>query len=467
MTPSPLRALLLVLTCLTPALAQADVSFPKPEDFKGRWRVESATPGLPVYPGGAATISGSGLQPGQKVWLQRGPQRLLETPLVADDKGAVSVEVAVPQSAARGLHPIVALLEEPSMTALIDLKVSGPLEHLNVDKWSVTERQVTKGLYQAAFSAAEGALYVAGADFYTGGSELVKLNPDTLEVLARITPADFPQEQRVEKKGGKGMALAPAGVYGVATDDSLGHIWVTNTPDNTIAVYKQSDLSLVRQLPPGSVYHAREVLVDPESRQAFVSSSASSRVYVFNSETFEKTGEIDIRSAARGGDFYVMNLAHNPQRGELYVTSRISNELAVVDVKTLAVKRVLPLAAARNATGVATDPASGRIFVAAQDSDNLLILDGESGDILHDVTVGAGALSVTWDAKNALAWVASRGAGSLSAVDAEGRLVAHLEGGSYANHITTDGRGRIFALNKALGPQDPKADFLRVITRAD
>jgi len=467
MTPSALRSLLLVLTCLTPALAQADGGFSKPEEFKGRWRVESATPGLPVYPGGTAKFSGSGLQPGQRVWLQRGPGHLLEAPLVADEKGAVSGQIAVPADAARGLHPIVALMENPSMTTLFDLKVSTPLGPLVVEAWSVSEGRITKGLYQSAFSAAEGALYITGADFYTGGSELVKLNPDTLEVLARITPTDFPPEERVEKTGGKGMTLAPAGVYGLATDDSLGHLWVTNTPDNTVAVYQQSDLSLVRQLPPGSVYLARDVLVDPQGRQAFVSSSASSKVTVFNSETIEKTGEIDIRSLQRGGDFYVMNLALNPQRGELYVTSRVSNELAVIDVKTHEVRRVLPLPGARNATGVATDPVSGRIFVAAQDSDNLLILDGESGAVLHDVTVGAGALSVTWDAKNALAWVASRGAGSLSAVDADGKLVAHLDGGSYANHVTTDGRGRIFAVNKSLGPQDPRADHLRVITRAE
>lgn len=466
MKPSLSRLLSGLLLSVCPGLLLAEGHFPAPETFTGRVRVESATPGLPVYPGGRARVTISGLTPGQTLWLQRGRQALTDSPLVVGEGGSVSHQIEIPADAARGLHPIIAVLEEPSMTHLLDLKVSEPLALLNEADWSVQSAQITGGLYQSAFSAAGQALYLAGSDFHTGRSELVKIDPDSLAVLARITPADFPPDLRPEKKPGRGMSLAPAGVYGVAVDDSTGRIWVSNTPDNTIAVYDAKDLSLVRQFPPGTVYHAREVLVDPASAQAFVSSSASSKVYVFDSVTLEKTGEIDIRSATRGGDFYVMNLAHHPGKGELYVTSRISNELAVVDVASRSVKRVLPLPGAKNATGVAVDPVSGAIFIAAQDSDNLLILDGETGAVRHDVRVGAGALSVTWDAANNLAWVASRGAGTIAAVSPEGELLAHLEGGSYANHVSTDGKGRIFAVNKSLGAEDPKADRLRVIRRA-
>lgn len=463
-TPS-IRALMLVLTCLSPLPAFADAAFLPPEAFTGRIRAASSTTS-PLYPGGTAQVLANGLKPGQKVWLQRGRLALNDAPLIADEKGSLAHEFTLPSDAAFGLHPIVAFLEEPSMTTTFDLKVSKPMKLMNQDNWSVRQAKVTAGLYQSAWSAASGALYVAGADFYTGGSELVKVDPDSLEVLARITPADFPQDQRVEKQGGKGAKLAPAGVYGVTVDDSLGRIWVSNTPDNTIAVYDQKDLSLIHQFPPKTVYHARDVLIDPATKQAFVSSSASSNVYVFNSETLESLGQIEIRSAERGGDFYVMSLGLDPKRGELFVTSRVSNELGVIDAATRTVKRVLPLAGAKNATGLAVDPKAGLIFVAAQDSDNLLILDSETGAVKHDVAIGAGALSVTWDAHNGLAWVAERGAGTITAVTPEGEIVAHLSGGSYANHITTDGKGRIFAVNKALGPQDPEADQLRVITRA-
>ena len=219
----------------------------------------------------------------------------------------------------------------------------------------------------------------------------------------------------------------------------------------------------MKQFPPGTVYHARDVLVDEARKQAFVSSSASPNVYVFNSETFEPISVIEIRPLKRGGEFYVMSLALDPEKGELYVTSRISNEVAVIDAQTREVKQVIPLPGAKNATGLDVDPATGRLFVAAQDSDNLLILDRDSGQVLHDVSVGAGALNVEFDPSSGLAWVIARGAGTISAVNAQGEIVAHLPAGPYANHVASDGRGGIFAVNKAVGPSDPDGDRLRKI----
>lgn len=452
-----------------PAPSLAEVKFPAPYEFKGRISAESAVPGLPVFAGGDVKISATGLRPGQKLVLQRGAGALSEAPLVADDKGSAGLTFTLPEDAAPGLHPLIALLEEPSMTTTVDLKISKPIDYLNEQDWIVNMVRPAGGLYQAAYSPANDALFVTAADFTAGTSELIRLDPETLEVRARITPADFPEDQKPPKEedAKSRFRLAPAGVYGIGLDDAAGRIWVTNTPDNTVAVYRQDDLSLVHQFPPGTVYHSRDVRIDPLRKRAFVSSSASGNVYVFDSESFAPLGVIDIRSPQRGGEFYVMSLALDPARGEAYVVSRISNELAVIDADSLAVKQVFALPGAKNATGLDVDPAGGRLFVAAQDSDNLLILDRETGEVLHDVTVGAGALNVVYDAASDLAWVASRGAGSLTAVDREGRIVAHLDGGSYANHAAIDGKGAVFAVNKSLGAEDEKGDFVRRIIRRD
>lgn len=440
-------------------------TFPEPHEFSGRFRVESAVPGKPVHAGAGVKVSASGLKPGQTLVLKRGAQDLLPAPVLVDEKGQASVTFDLPADAAAGIHPVIAILEEPAMVSLVDLKISKEMAYQGEANWAVQAVSPAKGLYQSAYSPKNDALFVTGADFYTGASELLKLDPKTLDVLARITPADFPEDQKLPKKPGKpGLELTPAGVYGLGLDDKNGRIWVTNTPDNTIAIYNQSDLSLVRQLPPGTVYHSRDVILDPVRNLAFVSSSATSNIYVFDSETFEEKLVITIQSAERGGDFYVMSLALDAEAGELYVASRVSNELAVIDAQTLEVKRVLPIPGAKNATGLDVDPATGRLFVAAQDTDNLLILDRTSGAVLHDVAVGAGALNVEFDAATGLAWVASRQSGSLSAVNANGEVVAHLPGGSYANHISSDGKGAIFAVNKALSPQDPDADYIRRIT---
>ncbi|SED56697.1 YncE family protein [Rhodobacter sp. 24-YEA-8] len=474
MKSTGLRRTLLATLCIAslsaPSLALAESAFSAPLEFKGRIRAESAVPGLPVYAGGDVRISATGLQPGQKLVLQRGTDILSDTALIADDKGSVSLTFTLPSDAATGLHPLVALLEEPSMTTTVDLKISKPLDYLNEQDWTVAAVQPARGLYQSAYSARSNALFLTAADFNEATSELLRVDPETLEVLARVTPADFPEDQKPPKKEGapKGpFKLAPAGVFGLGLDEAAGRIWVTNTPDNTIAVYAQEDLSLVHQFAPGTVYHSRDVILDPVRKRAFVSSSATSNVYVFDSESFEPLGVVDIRSAQRGGDFYVMSLAIDPEKGEVYAVSRVSNELAILDAASLEVKKVFALPGAKNATGLDVDPATGRLFVAAQDSNNLLVLDHETGEVLRDVTVGAGALNVVYDATSGLAWVSSREAGSLSAVNADGEIVAHLEGGSLANHVAIDGKGAVFAVNKSLGADDAKADVLRRITRAN
>src|SRR3546814_12683168 len=72
-------------------------------------------------------------------------------------------------------------------------------------------------------------------------SALMKVNADTLKIEASVTPA-------ADKTSDKGQIMA---VYGVAVDDAAGTVWVTNTRANTVAVYKQSDLSLVKQFDHG------------------------------------------------------------------------------------------------------------------------------------------------------------------------------------------------------------------------
>lgn len=91
-------------------------------------------------------------------------------------------------------------------------------------------------------------------------------------------------------------------------------------------------------------------------------------------------------------------------------------------------------------------------------------MDVASGRVLHDVYVGAGALGVTYDPVHRLAYVASRAAGTVTVVDAQGRIVANLDGGTYPNHIAADGKGDVFLINKSRGEDDPQGDRITRIT---
>lgn len=459
MTQSSLTAVLRRL-CLAialsplPGLALAENAFKEPVDFTGRFRVSAEGTG-PIFPGGTVELAGSGLQPGQRVHFLRGDQALGDGGVTADDKGAVTFSFTLPEEAAAGIHPVIAVFDNPSAASIVEFKISREIPLSQGALFNVTKSKPTAGLYQSAYSARADALFVTGATFRPVGSELIKADPETLEVIARVTPA--PMAGKAVKEGEQ---PAPVGVLGIGIDDIKGTVWTTNTFENTLAVYAQDDLSLIRQFPGDTVYHARDVKVDAAHGRAYVSSAATDTIHVFDTETLEKADEIRIRSAKRGGDFSLLGLGIDPQGKWLFGVSRVSNELAVIDLASGKLDRIIDLAGAKNASGVDFDPVSGKIYVAAQDSDNLLIVDLASGAVEHNVAVGAGALNVVFEPKSKLAFVSSRGAGQIAVVALDGTLVANLDGGSYANHVSTDGKGTVFAVNKSLGEEDATGDQL-------
>ena len=94
----------------------------------------------------------------------------------------------------------------------------------------------------------------------------------------------------------------------------------------------------------------------------------------------------------------------------------------------------------------------------------MVIVDPATGKTLHDVPVGAGPLNVAVDAPRGLAYIPNRAAGTVTVVNTDGRIVANLPGGTFPNHLTFDGKGSVFAVNKARGAEDPQGDRITRIT---
>ncbi|OCX65642.1 hypothetical protein BFP70_09150 [Thioclava sp. SK-1] len=443
-----------------PSFIAAQTAFAPPTDFTGRMQISSTDDGAPIFPGSRVSLRGSGYTPGQSIVLQRGTQVLTQTPLLVDAQGAVAFELSLPDDAAVGMHPVVMLGQTPDATQILDLKVS-PVVALQggdrFDQMAVTSP--VAGLYQLDYSAKSGAVFVTASAFTPPQSALMKLDPTTLQVLARTDPAPF----TAALKSGKGGRFAdgPVGVFGIGLDDSRDRVWVTNTPANSLAVYDSNDLSLIKQFPQDEVYHSREVLVDEANGRVYVTSSATAKVYVFDAQTLEPVKIIEIDSTLRGEDFYVMNMALDATGGRIFVSSRATSEVAVIDTTLGEVTQVFAVPDMIHATGIAYG--DGRLFVAGQGSDNLAIIDPADTNVLYNVPVGAGALSVVYDDTNGRAWVANRGAGTLTGVDAEGKIVAVLDIGSLPNDVAIGPDGALYTTNKSRGAQDATGDRITVI----
>lgn len=439
---------------LAAAPAVADTVFtPAADEFSGRVDASATERGAAIYPGSEITISGSGLKPGQSVTLMRGQKVLnADGPLQVNGEGNFSFAMTLDGEAAVGLQPVVVMTENPAAATVVELKVSPQVPVSGADQFDITSAPVTSGLYQVAYSPASNAAFVTASVGRPPVKEakLVKIDADTLEMLAEATPDAAPARE----DGSDGGLFA---VYGVATDDAHGNVWVTNTRQDTIAVYGQDDLSLVKQFDPGVVPHARDVVVDEGRNRAYASATGTGLIKVFDTGTLEELAPIEVESAKRGEDFSVMSLDIDPESGTLVTVSMSSNEAAVIDLASGSSK-ILALPGAQRASGVAYDPQDKLIFVASQATDNLLIVSAESGEVLHDVKVGAGALNVAFEPESRHAFVANRGAGTITVVDTDGKIVANLDAGSRPNQLRPDDKGDILAVNKSMGENDDAGD---------
>ncbi|MCQ4160517.1 YncE family protein [Roseomonas sp. GC11] len=408
----------------------------------------------PIHAGAEVAIAGQGFRPGQPVTLLYGTTALPGGALVADAQGKVAATLKLPADAVAGNHPILVITQAPYSASLATLKISPQIPLSGQAGYELSEARVARGLYQSAYSARSHALFVTSAVGRppVRQSELLRLDADSLAITARVTPQAAPA--RANAEGGVHA------VYGIGVDDANGTVWVTNSRQDTVAVYRQSDLALVRQFPPGTVSHARDVVVDAVAGKAYASATFKPEVVVFDTRAPEVAGRIEIATRQRGATFSAASLSLDAAAGRLYVVSNSTSEVAVIDTRAGRVEKVFPVPGARGTIGVAHDPQTGRIFVAAQGSDNLVVLDGASGAVLADTPVGAGALNVVFDPQRRRAYVASRGAGTVTVLDADGRILANLGPAPLANHVAAGKDGTIFAVDKSANARGEEGDTL-------
>lgn len=462
-------ALFLSASALVPAAAvQAQsAAFSEPaKSYQGRVSFGSTTPG-PIEAGKTVEAKGEGFRAGQTVRLFHG-ENALTGAVTADADGKFTASFTVPSSAAVGIHPIVVVSQAPYSAATVELKVSPTVPYANADQYKIDRAVITQGLYQSAYSAKNDAVFVASA---VGRppvlkSELVRVNARTLTIEARATPPEA-----ADRKGPNGETVDGGlyAVYGVGVDDANGTVWTTNSRQNTVAVYRQSDLSLVRQFPDGTVSHARDVVIDSNANKAYVSATFQPEVVVFNAANPEKLKSITIQTKVGGrgntAKFSAASLSLNAAAHRLFVVSNSTNEVAVINTQTDEVLNVFAVPGAKGTIGVSHDPQTGNIFVAAQGTDNLIVLNGETGAVVADTPVGAGALNVVFDASTRQAYVSNRGANSITVTDANGQIVANLGPAPMANHVSSDGKGTIFAVTKGSGDTEDANTLFRISPR--
>ncbi|MFT4082357.1 MAG: hypothetical protein QM638_07200 [Nocardioides sp.] len=428
--------------------------------------------GLAVSSTGTVTVSN--LQPGatfDSVTLDPDSTvdddeiEILDADFTADDTGTATGSVTVPAGEYLGTKTFTVTQSLPyGATYTASAKVSPSTATSGESGYARVASAtgaVAQGLYQSAYSSQSDALFATAAFSGTNGWDgyLYKLDPDTLKVESSVEASEVTAG---------GARYAP---YGVGVDDTNGTVWVTNTRQNTVAVYSQDDLSLLQQWTGtdstdanGYVNHPRDVVADPADGYVFVSSasegsSGDGYISVFESDDqdgdgvkYEKIEDIAVHART---EFSPMSLELDAEDGKLFTVSSTTAAAMVIDTKTLEDTIIdvdgLVVDGSRGASGVAYDADSNRLFIASQNTDEVVVAqlndDLTESTTIKELAAGAGSLNVAFDPVHELAYVANFSGTTITVLDTDGNRVANL-GLSKPNHLAEDGQGSVYAVNK-------------------
>ena len=309
------------------------------------------------------------------------------------------------------------------------------------------------GQFQVGYSKKNHKLFVPTVGARGGlASSLARVDADTLQTEAF---AELPVKKN--DKGQYGYTSA----YGVTVDDVDGTVWVTNTTDNSVAVYDQQTLKLiwsnegVKKDDPNWIEHPRSVLVDHESGKAFVTGRFFVSAIDLKTKQVEK---IQLEGAPEGGTRYIsMNLFLDG--GKLYVPERTGGKLFVVDTKTFKVEKTIQTQGEDSTvevrpSDVAVDRSLGEIYVSSQGvkgvNSGISVYDLRTGEFKKFVKFGTQALALEHDEDRDLVYVTDFGTGKVAVFDGRAdEVIGEVEmNGAAANDVTLLKDGSVLVLDK-------------------
>ncbi|MCO5223002.1 MAG: hypothetical protein M9947_15730 [Thermomicrobiales bacterium] len=184
----------------------------------------------PTDQGVDTTLTIAALQPGASIESVTAGDLVFETlPAIADDLGIVSLATSLPLELPLGEVEITVTQSAPEAATYTGSASITPSNALFGTEKFVARTAILDASsgqpYQSAYSSVNNAVFVTTAGGQgPGGSNIFKLDADTLEPLGQVAVAeDYP-------------------AFGLGLDDANGNVWVTNTRQNTAAIYSQADL---------------------------------------------------------------------------------------------------------------------------------------------------------------------------------------------------------------------------------
>jgi DNA-binding beta-propeller fold protein YncE len=161
----------------------------------------------------------------------------------------------------------------------------------------------------------------------------------------------------IDPDSGKLIGTIPdtPGVHGIAIAPEFKHVFTSNGRENKVSMFDPTTLLLIKKIDvgkgPDGIYY------DPGTKRVFTNNHGSHDITAIDAKTGQVVGTV---KAEGDGESAVV------ADGLIYVNMEDTNDVLVLDPKSLEVKKRFPIAVAKTPTGLAYDAQSKRLFIGCR-----------------------------------------------------------------------------------------------------
>ncbi|MEI6862322.1 MAG: YncE family protein, partial [Verrucomicrobiota bacterium] len=191
-----------------------------------------------------------------------------------------------------------------------------------------------------------------------------------------------------EKDTVVGQVDDTSGVHGFALAPKLGRGFSSNGRANSVSVVDLKTLKTLSKVDTGQ--NPDWIMLESSQNEIYTFNGTSKDSSVFNADTGKTVATIPLGGRPE-------TAMADSTLGRIYDNIEDKDEIAVIDIKTHAVVAHWPIAPNTGATGMAIDLAHRRLFLGADGSHTMVMLDYTTGKVVATVPIGAGVDANAFD----------------------------------------------------------------------
>jgi len=303
------------------------------------------------------------------------------------------------------------------------------------------------GLYELAFDGTSNTLFAASTPSFAkekNGGIVFKVNPSTL-----ATDANIATQRRA---------------FATALDEQRHLLYIGNTVDGSVTVIdtrsgkELATIELSESMKEDQFTPTREMVLDKKNQRLYVSGTSQKGVlWIIDTAKREK-----IATLSNMGE-YPTGIALDTERGLLYCVNG-SGELITLDTTSHKIlKRVVVEPSKKHFfLNIGLDTKTGRAFITDPDLPNVLVVDIDSGKILHQIDV-INALAVLFNPIRSELYITHREAKRISIVDSNSyRVKNSITTRALPNSLalSSDGQQLFASIKQSKEEMEKKQDYL-------